>query len=57
MGVIVTETTLDGGLTPICSSCGLALCWDISLEEYKEKPQFWEDWICKYCKKAERSEE
>lgn len=49
MGVTVTNSTMAGGFTPICNSCGVTLCWDISLEEYNERPDFWEAWLCKEC--------
>lgn len=49
MGVHVYKGTLSGGLTPICSDCMVSLCWDISLEEYEEKPDFWDEWRCKEC--------
>ena len=38
------------GITPICDDCGVALCWDISVYEYMEDPDFWDDWCCKDCK-------
>ena len=49
MGVTRGYSTLDGGLTPICDLCGIALCWDISQEEYEEAEQFWDEWCCKHC--------
>jgi len=49
MGVIVTVSTLLGCKTPICSACGIKLCWDISQEEYQEHPEFWDAWECKDC--------
>lgn len=50
MGVAVLNSTMKGGYTPICEKCGVALCWDISEEEYKERLKFWDNWICKECK-------
>ena len=44
MGVTKTVSTLDGGLTPICSCCGIALCWDIPESEYTERQAFWDAW-------------
>ena len=40
---------MDGGVTPICNECGVALCWDISEEDYQQAKQFWDDWICQVC--------
>jgi hypothetical protein len=49
MGVTQTPSTLDDGLTPICASCGVALCWDISEFEYTERQAFWDAWRCQEC--------
>lgn len=49
MGVIVLPSTLDGGFTPICNSCGVALCWDLSDFDYQENKSFWDNWVCKDC--------
>lgn len=49
MGVYTTSSTMPGALTPICNDCGIALCWDISEEEYSEAVEFWENWICQDC--------
>ena len=49
MGVTITNSTIDGGMTPICNSCGITLCWDISDEEYYQNKVFWESWICQDC--------
>ena len=49
MGVTKTTSTLPGGLTPICNDCGIALCWDISEEEYEKKKTYWDEWRCKEC--------
>lgn len=49
MGATVGPGTMPGALTPICNECGIALCWDISEEEYKEEKLFWEAWICQEC--------
>lgn len=48
MGVMNSRHFSDG-YTPICNDCGIALCWDISPEEYEEKPGFWDEWRCKEC--------
>ena len=49
MGV-QTSHTFPEALTPICNECGVALCWDISVEDYDERPTFWDDWCCRDCK-------
>ena len=49
MGVHVHPGTLPGSVTPICNDCGVALCWDISDEEYQEAKTFWDAWICQDC--------
>jgi len=38
-----------GGRTPICSDCGISLCWDISEEEFQEDLDFWLAWKCRDC--------
>jgi hypothetical protein len=50
MGVHTTASTIPGGLTPICNCCGVSLCWDISEEEYDERPGFWDAWQCRDCR-------
>jgi len=40
---------MPGGVTPICNSCGVSLCWDIADHEYSEAPAFWDAWICEDC--------
>jgi len=54
MGVHTTASTTLGALTPICCECGIALCWDISIEEYAEAKAFWDAWICEDCNDGER---
>jgi len=49
MGVQVSGGTLPGGVTPVCNSCGVALCWDISEGEYAQDQAFWDAWRCKEC--------
>jgi hypothetical protein len=49
MGTAITASTIPGGVTPICNDCGVALCWDISDEEYAARPKFWDNWICRDC--------
>lgn len=48
MGVAQSHT-FDDGLTPMCSECGIALCWDISKFEYEEDKEFWDTWRCEDC--------
>lgn len=45
---IQQSKSLDG-YTPHCESCGVALCWDISLYDYLEAKVFWDNWECKDC--------
>lgn len=33
----------------MCNNCGVALCWDISQEEYEEAAEFWDKWTCRDC--------
>lgn len=49
MAVVINASTIPGGFTPACSNCGIALCWDISDEEYYEAKEFWDAWRCEYC--------
>jgi hypothetical protein len=49
LGVTVLTSTIGGGVTPICNSCGTTLCWDISENDYAEAQQFWDNWVCKDC--------
>jgi len=49
MPVEVLPGTVAGGLTPVCGSCGVRLCWDISDEEYAEAREFWDAWVCREC--------
>lgn len=49
MGVQVNSATLEGGVTPLCSRCGVWLCWDISQGEYEEDRAFWDAWLCRKC--------
>jgi hypothetical protein len=44
----IIPSKLDG-YTPVCSDCGIALCWDISEAEYQDKRQFWDNWQCDIC--------
>lgn len=54
MGVHIHGGTMPGGYTPICNRCGVSLCWDISEEDYVDKWEFWDDWICQDCNDGER---
>jgi hypothetical protein len=49
MGVTHLNSTLEGGVTPICNECGIALCWDLAIEEYLEAKSFWDTWRCEGC--------
>lgn len=49
MGVHTHPGTLPGGLTPICSACGISLCYDISQEDYEAAKTFWDEWKCEEC--------
>jgi hypothetical protein len=49
MGVHIYPGTMDGAVTPICNTCGVSLCWDISEQEYGEDQKFWDAWICQDC--------
>ena len=49
MGVHVIRSTTPGGVTPICSDCGVSLCWDIDEGQYAEEKAFWDAWVCKDC--------
>ncbi len=42
-------TTMLGAFTPHCADCGVALCWDISIEEYEESQSYWDRWMCSDC--------
>jgi hypothetical protein len=48
MGIMASTST--DGLTPICNECGVRLCWDISHEEYAQRPDFWDCWVCQDCR-------
>lgn len=54
MGVQVMASTMPGAVTPTCNECGIALCWDISEEEYEEARPFWDRWICETCNGGRR---
>ena len=53
MGFQVTASTMPGAVTPTCNECGIALCWDISEEEYAEAAAYWIAWICETCNGGE----
>lgn len=38
-----------GEIQPICNDCGVALCWSVSKDEYKEFKEFWDAWKCRDC--------
>jgi len=49
MAITRVNSTMPGAVTPICNTCGILLCWDISEEEYQDDKAFWDDWICQDC--------
>lgn len=49
MGTITSKHFLGCAKTPICDMCGVALCWDISNEEYIDNKNFWDNWECRDC--------
>jgi hypothetical protein len=49
MAVHQHNGTMLGCLTPICSECGVSLCWDIDESEYRADEHFWDAWICQTC--------
>ncbi len=49
MGVIHTNSTMPGAVTPVCNVCGVFLCWDIAEHEYVHDQAFWDEWICQEC--------
>jgi hypothetical protein len=53
MGVQVSPSTMPGAVTPTCNECGVALCWDVSNEEYVLDRAFWDAWICEQCNGGE----
>lgn len=54
MGVGIHHGTMDDAVTPMCNECGVALCWDISIQEYEEQKAFWDMWRCQVCNNGER---
>lgn len=49
MGVTILKSTPSDFLTPICNECGIHLCYDISIQEYNQDKNFWDDWRCDIC--------
>lgn len=49
MAVTTHGGTMPGGVTPLCDTCGVSLCWDISRTEYLEARAFWDAWSCRDC--------
>lgn len=52
MGAVLSRHDCEA-MTPVCSDCGVFLCWDISIYEYDEAPDFWDDWVCRGCNGGE----
>jgi hypothetical protein len=46
---VTQSNNFPDGLTPVCASCNVFMCWDISKEEYQEAKEFWDSWRCKDC--------
>lgn len=49
MGVVESKQFPLDAVTPVCSSCGIYLCFDIGNEEYNDNIEFWDNWECKDC--------
>lgn len=49
MAVLISSSTLPGGVTPVCDRCGIRLCWDLSEADYRADQPFWDGWICQDC--------
>jgi len=49
MGVVASKSFPNSAVQPVCSSCGIYLCYDIGNEEYNENKEFWDDWECSEC--------
>lgn len=47
---MAVSINVTGTYTPQCGECGIALCWDLSEEEYLEHKAFWDGWECCKCK-------
>ncbi len=47
--MVQVSKTFEDGYTPRCNGCGIALCFDLSPEEYEENKQFWDYWRCSDC--------
>ncbi|WP_139313467.1 hypothetical protein [Rhodoferax antarcticus] len=54
MGLHKHGGTMDGALTPICESCGVALCWNIEESQGLAEKDFWDQWMCEDCNDGER---
>jgi hypothetical protein len=53
MGAHVHGGTMPGAITPVCNDCMVALCWDISEEDYAAERPFWDSWVCRDCNGGE----
>lgn len=49
--------TVQGTYTPHCGECGIALCYDLSEQEYTERKEFWDNWDCSTCNPSYLREE
>ena len=50
MGVAIFKSTIQGCVTPACSSCGVVFGFDIDLYDYQLNKNFWENCECEDCK-------
>jgi hypothetical protein len=46
MGIIELDS---GEYQAICGDCGVALCWTMSLYDYLEQKDYWDNWNCEKC--------
>lgn len=46
MGVVELVT---GDFQPVCSDCGIALCFEVEAREYERTMDFWDAWRCCHC--------
>ena len=49
MGVALMPHRISDSLTPVCNDCGVALCYDIGMDEYISNQEFWDNWRCDAC--------
>ena len=49
MGITQIPGHMSDAVTPICNDCGVTLCYDISVQEYREHAVYWDAWRCDAC--------